>query len=344
MNKLKIDVIANDGSPIGVVSRDIYGENGRLGVGGAELALLTLCEGWHKAGHDVALYNNPTVLHGSIFHQYPLDSFLPQADRDVLVIFRSPNKRIRGARGLKVWWSTDQKTVGDFADFATKVDKIVTISPFHAKYFKDTYGIENTTTIDLPVRLDDYTSPIEKVKNRLIFCSVPDRGLPILAQAYREIQQQVPDVSLVITSDYRLWGARSAMNEQHIMKFLGLGGVQFLGAIPRREMVKEQLAAQIQAYPCTYDELFCYSVAECSVAGALPITSTTGALATTNMGIQIEGDVYSHVWRREFVAQVVHTLKHEDLQSAQFAVSQDAKERFSMEKILPQWEKVFENE
>jgi glycosyltransferase involved in cell wall biosynthesis len=284
MKKLYIDVLANDGSPLGVTLPDVYGKNGRLGVGGAELALLTMCEAWHVAGHRVRLYNSPTHMGLSPFEQYPVDTFFPNDERDILIVFRSPNHRILHARGMKIWWSTDQFTVGDFQAFQSKVDKIVTISPFHANYFQETYGIVDTNVIDLPVRMEDYDHKIEKVEHRMIFCSVPDRGLDILASAYPEIKKQVQDASLVITSDYRLWGVQEARNEQFIQRFLGMDGVRFLGAVPRMDMVEEQLKAEVMAYPCTYPELFCYAVAECQVAGAYPVTTSMGALITTNMG------------------------------------------------------------
>ncbi len=207
---MKIDILARDGSPLGVDCLDIYGEMSRVGVGGAELGILTLMEGWHKAGHDVTFYNNPIRAGGSPFKQLPIFLFDPQEDRDILIIFRSPNPLCYNAKGKKVWFSTDQYTIDNFAKFARKVDKIVTISPFHAQYFKDTYQIEDTITIDLPVRIQDYKLDEDaqecKVPNRLIYCSVPDRGLAILAQAYPRIKQEIPDASLVITSDYRLWG------------------------------------------------------------------------------------------------------------------------------------------
>src|SRR3990167_11067456 len=126
MKKLNIDVVCNDGSPLGIVLSDIYGKNDRVGVGGAELALLTMCEAWSNYGHHVRLYNSPKVSKGSPFGQYPIDTFLPQDDRDILIIFRSTNHRIKNATGKKIWWSCDQYTVGDFSEFASKVDKIIT--------------------------------------------------------------------------------------------------------------------------------------------------------------------------------------------------------------------------
>lgn len=336
--KLRIDLICNDGSPLNTHLGDIFGDNGRVGLGGAELALHTMCEAWHNAGHKIRLYNNPTHTNLSPYKQYPINTFIPQEDRDILIVFRSPNSRIKNAKGKIVWWSCDQYTVGDFGKFSQQVDKIVTISPFHAQHFQTEYGIQNTITIDLPVRLQDYEQKIEKVKNRLIFCSVPDRGLSVLAQTYPLLKIEVPDISLTITSDYRLWGVGHAGNEQYIRRFFGQDGVNFLGAIGRRQLVEEQMKAQIHSYPCLYQELFCYAVAECSVAGALPVTSEVGALATTNMGVRITGNPHSREWEGAFVETIIAILKSPDLEEKQKELQQKAIERFSLKRIMKIWE------
>ena len=108
---MKIDIIVNDGSPLGVHLDDVAGYGDRFGVGGAELYLLTLCELWTKFGYSVRLYNNPT-RQTSPFEQLQVSDFDPQEDRDVLIIFRSPNPATIGAKGLKIWLSCDQYTVG----------------------------------------------------------------------------------------------------------------------------------------------------------------------------------------------------------------------------------------
>lgn len=341
--KMQIDVLCNDGSPLGTHFSDIYGESQeRVGLGGAELALHTLCEGWTKLGHRVRLYNNPKNGK-SPYLQLPIASFLPQEDRDILIIFRSPNPKSYEAKGKKIWWSCDQHTVGSFSAFASTVEKIVTISQFHSDYFKDVYGILNTTIIDLPVRVQDYEDfdPQQKIPNRLIFCSVPDRGLAILANTFPSIREQIPDATLTITSDYRLWGVSNPRNEAYVRKFLGMEGVRFLGAVPRKEMVKEQMQASVHAYPCIYNELFCYSVAECQIAGAYPVTPPTGALRTTNMGCLVGGNPGDPRWGSTFIDAVVSTLRDPDLREKQMEVQIKAHQRFSIEAALGEWEKVF---
>ena len=340
---MKIDIVCNDGSPLKVTTRSIYGEDGRVGVGGAELGLLTMCEAWDKAGHEVCLYNDPDTKGASPFEQREKDSFEPKEKRDVVITFRSANKRTKDANGLHVWWSTDQFTLGGFKEFAECVDKIVTISDYHALFFEGQYGLKDTIVIDLPVRVDDYKQEIKKVPGRCIFTSVPDRGLEGLAVAWPKIKALHPGASLVITSDYRLWGTDTPRNDKYRIQWLDQENTEFMGAIPRRKLVEEEMKAQILAYPCTYEELFCISVAEAQVAGAYPITSGFAAVETTNMGIVLPGDPVSYDWLwRTFAGEVAKMLNSSHLSTRQNQVRKLAMDRFNPETIVSQWdEKVF---
>lgn len=343
---MKIDVIANDGSPLGVTEKSIFGEDGRMGVGGAELAILTLCKGWTEAGHKVTFYNSPDDPKGSCFAQKGIDEFAPFNARDILIVFRSPNMRIRdGANGLKVWFSTDQSTVGNFKQFAGMVDKIVTISPFHSQHFQNAYGIANTIAIDLPVRTWEYDLDTPKMPLKCIFNSIPDRGAIQLADVWRKITAKLPDAQLTITSDWRLWDKKVP---PHIIvpyreAFNNLPNVQYLGAINRRELIKHELESQIHLNVNIYDELFCISIAETQVAGAYPVSSTTGAIRTTNMGMAIEGRPYDNDWKERCANAVVDLFENpRQLLRLQNKTQHQALHRFSLPVILKQWdEQVF---
>lgn len=342
---MKIHFLCNDGSPIGVTTKTIFGEDGRAGVGGAELALLTLCDFFYRRGDEVVLYNDPRVPDGSLFEQRMISDFNPNEDRDVLIIFRSPNHLSYNAKGLKVWLSCDQMTVGDFREFARSVDKIVTISKFHTDFFKSTYGIENSIPIDLPIRVQDYKIATEKVPYRCIFTSIPDRGLMCLNAAWPMIVKEVPEASLVITSDWRLWvDWASDENIRHFKQaFQRQENVIYHGAINRKKLIEYQLGAQVHLYPCIYEELFCLSVAESQVAGVYPITSNYGALTSTNMAMKLVGNPEDPKWIELFVDRAVHTLKNQEkLLENQKHLRALATKRFSPETILRQWdEKVF---
>lgn len=341
----KISFLANDGSPLGVTMRSLWGEDGRLGVGGAEQALLTICEGFHDRGYDVTLYNDPLERGASPFKQKMLTEFDPAEDRDYLVAFRSPNERIAGAKGKLIWWSCDQSTIGDFALFSKRVEKIVVISPHHAAYFRNLYGIENTVVIDIPVRVKDYAnspaSQVSKIPKRCIYTSIPDRGVMELRAAWPLIHREVPEASLVLTSDWRLWDSRldGSVVWEFQLAYAGLPNVSYVGAVKRKELIQYQLEADLLLYPCVYDELFCISVAEAQVAGAIPITSQSGAIITTNsFGHQIRGNPRSPGFVEEFVRKAVKTLQDPDLNEKQVEMQKKAIKRFSLNRILDEWE------
>jgi glycosyltransferase involved in cell wall biosynthesis len=338
---MRIDIVCSDGSPLRVTLATLLGNDpAQPGVGGSEYGLLTLCEAWTNAGHQVRLYNNPDIPGGSPFEQRKVNEFNPQDNRDVLIIFRSPNTRVTNAKGLKVWWSCDSHTTGSYQSFSSLVDKIVTISPHHSEFFKLTYGIMNTIDIDLPVRIWEYNQSIEKIPYRCIFTSVPDRGLAEMMLCWPQIVRRVPEATLVVTSDYRLWGCGAARNEHHLHPFIGNPSAKMLGAIKRPQLVEEEMKAELFVYPCTFDEQFCISASEAQIAGAYPITSDFGALPTTNMGTIIVGDPRDSMWREKFIEVVVENLlDRKGLKQKQHEIQRKALHRFSTERILEEWNK-----
>jgi glycosyltransferase involved in cell wall biosynthesis len=315
-------------------------------VGGAELALVSWAETMAGRGHRVRVYNDPKAVgvHGGA-EWLPRRAFVDRETRDVFVVFRSPNSHVRKALArVKLHWSTDQYTVGNYArDIFPFVDKVVCISPYHVAYHKNRYGVEDGKIgyIDLGVRLADYAEPVERVPGRCVFCSIADRGLELLYSIWPKIKHLRPDVSLVITGDYRLWGSSSPGNHHHRMAWLHIPDVVFLGKIPRAEMVKEQLAAQVQPYSCTYEELFCISAAECQVAGAVPVTPPAAALETTNsFGAVLPGNMLDAGWQRQFAQLVVRMMELPD--EERVAVQKKARARFDWDKICQDWERLVE--
>jgi len=343
---MKIDILCPHGSPLTVIPEDIYGR----GVGGAELALMSLAEQFAKFGHSVTIYNDPRIagIHQGVSYE-PLRAWNHADERDVAILFRAPHYTFGAARGKRIFWSCDQYTVGNYAtDVFPYVDKVVTISDFHAEYFKSQYQLPShmLETIGLGVRAQDYNGqwPL-RVPHRAIFCSVPGRGLEVLAAMWPKIVQLVPDASLTITSDYRLWGNGNPGNHEYRLMFAGLPNVDFRGKVSRAELTQLQRQAELQLYPCTYDELFCISTAECQAAGVVPITSTLGALPTTNIyGIKVPGAPATEEFQQEFVHKVFLLWVHPSdlLLTARELCLKSLQTDFNWEAIALQWETLFE--
>lgn len=316
---MKVDILCNDGSPLKVIPSDIHDK----GVGGAELALLTFAPKLAEAGHQVRVYNNPRELgmHEGV-EFLNSNQYAPRENRDVVIAFRSPNPMLPSSKGRKIFWSCDQQTAGNYAtDIIPFVDHTVVISKRHYDYFVDRYDWpeDKMTVLDLGVRTWEYSETPTKVSGRMIYCSQPERGLEILHKMWPEIKTRVPHASLVITADRRLWGVSYPGNEQHVAQWTNQPDVHFMGMIPRKQLVQEQLKAEIHAFPCTYDELFCIAAAECQVAGAVPVTSTKGALVTTNRyGVRIPYNPASEEWQENFT-KVISNLLYDSIVLGRYA-------------------------
>lgn len=343
---MRVNFLCPNGSPTRVTPDLIY----TRGVGGAELALMSLAEELANQGLDVSVFNNPDKpgVYNGVAYDY-LSRYEPMP-ADVVVLFRVPFEPIQSMRvRKKVFWSCDQFTEGNYRrDVFPFVDKIVCISPRHVDYFNERYNsdgfyTDKITSYDLGVRVEDYDvyPPVERVRNRMIYCSAPDRGLERVKAIWPEIKAKVPSAELYVTFDYRMWGA----DQPHINRW-NAEGVYHIGAVSRDELVKLQLSSDLQLYPCTYDELFCLAVAECQTAGAVPITSRAGAIDTTNEFGYIFGakdeNYLSQEWLNDYKEFVLLALMDPEmhysiLDRPREQIMKLARERFSWPTIAQNW-------
>jgi glycosyltransferase involved in cell wall biosynthesis len=229
----------------------------------------------------------------------------------------------------------DQYTSVSFKGFANHVDQTICISPYHVDYFKKRYrfdaqlGFSEPEYIDLPVRSWDYPSLPEKDPNMVIFTSVPDRGLNELMDWWHQIKSVKPGLKLYVTSDYRLWGCATSQNVRYKMRASSLKDIEFLGALPRKELIDLQLKATYMFYPCIYDELFCIALSEAQYAGVHTVSTSTGACGTTNM-VDVVDLGGPFIVKCQEVAQKA---------TDPVAIREKAIERFSPEAVLKQWNK-----
>jgi len=345
-----IHVLTVGGSPKDITSDYIYSR----GVGGAELALMSWAEIMQQRGHEVTIYNQTQGYeHVKNGVNYKLDiGFNPDHERDILISFRGPQEIAKRAKFKKhIGWSCDQFTAGDYIDWYQTVNDLVVISPFHKLDHLQRYGpiAQKAKIIDLGVRTWEYedlyqiskigvAQPIKKIPYQFIYCSVPDRGLNQLANIWPSVKGKYPQATLIITSDYTLWGAKEPFNIPFKLRFAGMSGVSFVGNVNRNDLVRYQLESEIQLYPCIYDENFCIANAECQVAGAFTITTNQGALETTNFtGAKIPTSAFDS----QFMQFIDWFYGLDERESVHAYIREKALERFNWNKIAEDWELLF---
>lgn len=346
---MKLVFFANGGSPTGITPLDYWGEGGQIGLGGAEAALIWIAHHLAERGHEVEVYNDPKVadVYGAVRYR-PLAEFDMTQPIDAMILFRNPWMGVAQTNAkTKVFWSCDQQTAGDYATHVFPwVDHTICISPYHLGYHIERYGMDANTAwvTNLGANWDEYKRKQPKIKNRLIYCSVPGRGLKILWAAFPFIREQVPDVSLTITADYRLWGVDYAGDEDDRamwQTYAEEDNINYVGAVPHRELAKLQLEAEICAFPGDYEEMFCIAIAECQMAGAVPVTSTLGAIpSTTGVGINIAEHPKTPAFRERFAEAIVDLLQNRSrLEGMQVKARRYAIQHFKWEGIAEAWEK-----
>ena len=240
-------------------------------TGGTERAATFLGEALGKLGHDVRWITTfadavefdaawPEVVitqHAEYFQKLPEDT-------------------------RKIWWchqATDRPFIWEGSRIARRLaDDVVTLSQFHQRDFARALGIESTV-IGYGIWHDEVQSA-EKDPARLVYCSVPYRGLELVAELFPLIRQEIPEASIAVCSSMATWG-RGEEDTQYQALFDRLAqmpGVILRGAVAQPALWQELARASVFFYPCTYEETYCMAMDEAMAHGCVPVIPAIGAL------------------------------------------------------------------
>jgi glycosyltransferase involved in cell wall biosynthesis len=175
-----------------------------------------------------------------------------------------------------------------------KIKKIIAVSEFHKKrcelFFKKTpIHVCNNGFYPSVVNYKKF----DKVsKPKLIYSSIPQRGLDILLSATKLIDL---DFELYIFSDYQPdWESNRIFD-----KFGEDSRIFFFGQTPNKSVRKICDQAHIFSYPCIYEETFCLSLVEAMSSGCLPVCPLIGAIP------EISNECGIHfLWSNEFLDEL----------------------------------------
>ena len=286
------------------------------GVGGTEALVVVLAETLAALGLSVTVATHIEEARSDRGVRYePVLASTP-SDAAVTVLVKQWSHAADAAGSVRVFLATDVH-VPDPEGLARCIRWSTTrlaLSPFMRDRVTAAVAAPGMGVLSPPIALEDYTRATERRDPVMLYCSVPDRGLYYLTTLFPAIRRRVRDATLVITSDFSLWG-RAAAKDTFTSFFQDQPGVEYLGHVDRDRLVTEQLRARVLAYPCIFEEGFCIAAAESMAAGAVPVTTNAFALTTTvgRAGALISGRPRSWFYRRRFVNAAVELLTDDRL-------------------------------
>jgi glycosyltransferase involved in cell wall biosynthesis len=285
-----------------------------VGVGGTEAMIVVLSEALAARGVHVTVATRIDQEDRNRVRYQPIEAARPR-EADVTVLVKQWSEAAIDAGSVRVFLATDvhvpdPQMIGRCLGWCTKA---FALSPFMRAKLQAIAPGSGMGIFPPPISLADYSSLDEKRRSVMLYCSVPDRGLYYLKDLFPAIRRRVKDATLVITSDFTLWG-RAPAKDAFLRFFEQQPGVEYLGHVDRHRLIAEQRRARVFAYPCTFEEGFCIAAAECMAAGAVPVTTNAFALTTTvgDAGVLIDGRPRSWFYRRRFVKAVTELLSDDE--------------------------------
>ncbi|PKL76466.1 MAG: hypothetical protein CVV27_10125 [Candidatus Melainabacteria bacterium HGW-Melainabacteria-1] len=326
-------------------------------LGGTQSAMIYLARELQQLGHELHIFcqcDSLSVSAGVSYHPLaelarfarlqPLDVFVSVADELALKLGISAR--------ITLWWSHNDYSFlwDELPDLraetagllATRADRVVAVSRWHADKLIEVFQLppEHVWIARNGVHWPYFAAePVPADPPRLLYTSVPDRGLGRLLDLFPLIQQQLPAAELHLYSSFQVWGKDADWDQAQAgelyQRAQALPGVFLHPPLPHRELA----VALSQGYLLTYPqhesaatgfwaETSCIAALEAQAAGLPVISSARGALPETVLdgktGLLIDGDPHSPAYAEAFVAAAVGLLQD---RPARDQLSQQARQR-----------------
>jgi glycosyltransferase involved in cell wall biosynthesis/GR25 family glycosyltransferase involved in LPS biosynthesis len=310
---------------------DLNGENFRTksNVYGSELALIRLAERLANF-YDVYIYGacirEELEFAGvKYFNSGSLNDFQKKNTIEIMIISRYVHYFIEFTnRAKKTYvWMHDMSCqpywngieIPKSAKYLMEnvmpgIDGLIALTEWHKGFILEHYDVDPNKIfiIGNGINTSLFNEPVQKIKNRFIWSSAPNRGLAKLVEYFHEIRNQIPDATLHI---YR---GKEDFSQEFLDELAKYDYIYYGGALANELLVKEFQKAEIWFYPTNWLETYCISALEAQMAGCVCVCSNIGALINTvgNRGVLLKSPLYSDQYKYEAINAVVSLLKDEN--------------------------------
>lgn len=200
-----------------------------------------------------------------------------------------------------------------------KLKNIFCLTEWHVSHLSSIFPSLANIMVPFYYGIDDRFKSVapNKIKNKFIYSSFPNRGLLQLLQMWPTIIENVPTSTLHIYSDVnnkwsndvepqKMKQIRDLLADMSDSKY----GIHYHGWVSKKELAETWLSADIWFYPCTFAETFCLTALEAASSKTFVVTNDLAALQNTvgNRGCIINGDPTTKLWQEEALNQIFYYL------------------------------------
>lgn len=325
-------------------------ESAKTGIGGSEEAVIYLAQELKQLGWTVTVYGN----HGPYEHNYdgvtykPYWEFSPDEPMDIFISWRDAgifDFQINAKK--KYCWFHDVVPEEVWTPSRiNNLDKLIVLSKFHRSLYPS-IPEEKIMVSANGILPEHFDVKVERVKNRVLYTSAPNRGLELLLALWPKVREQVPDAELYWAYGWQTFDKMQESNPQaakykeRITQMLKQDGVHDLGRIGHEELAELMLSGDVWAYPTEFEEIFCITAIKMQAAGCVPVCTDVAALdEVVQYGTKVETKkIYrDEEKQKEFIEAVVTALNtQQDRESMQAW----ARENWTWGKVATQWNDDF---
>jgi len=180
----------------------------------------------------------------------------------------------------------DQEAVANLAnlDFVNQIDYFIYVSSWQYEKYRYRFNVPQHNSVVIKNAIDPIEYKDKPRKIKLIYTSMPWRGLAVLLDAFELLNRN--DVELDIFSSTIIYGSDFHNHaENHFLPLFerakNMPNVNYYGYASNGDVRQALMNSHIFAYPCIWEETSCVSAIEAGAAGLSMVTTNLGALYET---------------------------------------------------------------
>jgi glycosyltransferase involved in cell wall biosynthesis len=285
-------------------------------LGGTETGVVRLARELKGLGHEVVVFTTEATPPLSNPLYVPVTALGDLGRVDLFVGVRDWNFLFLPVdTHLRMLWTGDSplqpftRGLGD-KRVSQHIDALLAVSEWHANNLCEASGFPRSKAWVLGNGIEPsyFEGEEPRVRKRLIYSSLPYRGLQLMPEILPRVIAAHPDVEFHSFSGFKVYQDLAADGDR--IDFDRTVGAlsrfaQFHnhGNVPQRELAREMMRSSILCYPNTFEETSCITALEAQAAGCAIVTSSLGALSETvgKAGILIDGEPGSPEYINKFV-------------------------------------------